>query len=671
MKSKDPIALIESLGKRYKDDITEKYFFGYPMSSLLHAEEKLLSADSSSVAYFSMEYGLAPNIYHGFENAILAAPKPDRHQNMFSNLRNIDYFVPLQVEKRADLPIYSGGLGILAGDTVKSSADLGVSMVAVGILWNQGYFKQNLWWRYGQFPEPVEWNTEHFPGLVPLKTRITIPLLHETVQLKLWKYYMYSRDKKHVVPLVLLDTNIPENSEKIRSLTAQLYRSDDAWLKVMQRIVLGVGGIQALKALDYKVDCYHLNEGHAAFAFVEMAQGLNEEQIKALESQFVYTCHTPVIAGHDRFDLELGAQILQQPAMDILRRYALEHPGSSTVNLTQLCIGVCSRVNAVSQKHGEVMRLQFPAYAQKIQAITNGVHNATWISDAIANALEKFDKQIGPWRENPTRLKDVAKLKDNKGFREAIWDAHQENKRALCQRFEKWRIKEDILTVTWARRLAGYKRPTMILHDLERLLEVAHSIGGLQIFMAGKAHPNDTVGFGYVNEILNQIDALEPHKDILRIVMLDNYDTFWGKTLASSVDIWLNNPLPPFEASGTSGMKAIANGVLQLSTLDGWVVEAADAEIGKIFGYRAKQGEVGNEEDFRMDADAKSLYKALEEMGIAYRAAHAMSAGEPSNAWVTQMIHCIEQSGFFNTHRMVEEYRSKIWTLKHTHHEIV
>ncbi len=668
-KTKDCLSDIESLNKRYKEDITEKAFFGYPLASLLHAEDKLLAKDSPSVAYLSMEYGLAPNIYLGYEKAKMVAPKQDWQHDLFSNLRDIDYYVPLHVEKRPDMPIYSGGLGVLAGDTVKSAADLGISMVAIGILWHQGYFKQNLWFQYGQVPEPVQWDPEHFPGLVPLKTRVKIDLLQDVVHLKLWKYYVYSRDKSHVVPLILLDSNLPENTHKVSRLTAQLYRSDDAWLKILQRVVLGIGGIQALEALGYNIGCYHLNEGHAAFAFVEKAKGIAaEDQLKALQSQFVYTCHTPVVAGHDRFDLDLAAQVLPGEYMDVLRHHAVEPQQPQSINLTHLAMTVCTRVNAVSQKHGEVMRLQFPQFNEKIQAVTNGVHHSTWMSEPIAALLEEFSKQIGPWREDPTCLKEVTKLKSDGKFREGLWNAHRINKEALCKIFQNWKFREDVLTVCWARRLAGYKRPNMILHDLDRLLKIAKDIGGLQIILSGKAHPNDRVGVGFVNELLNRIDALEGQKDLLRVLMLDNYDTFLGKLLASSVDIWLNNPLPPFEASGTSGMKAIANGVVQLSTLDGWVVEAANHGIGKIFGYKPKPGEIGNEQDFKMDEDAAALYTALDKLSKLYLAARSTGPENPENAWVDMMIHCIAQAGFFNTHRMVREYQSKIWTLPKDHH---
>jgi glycogen phosphorylase len=209
--------------------------------------------------------------------------------------------------------------------------------------------------------------------------------------------------------------------------------------------------------------------------------------------------------------------------------------------------------------------------------------------------------------------------------------------------------------------LAGYKRPHLILHDLKSLLTVAERCGGMQIVLAGKAHPNDRIGFEFVKEILDRIDELENHKDLIRVIMLENFDTFWGKLLSTSVDIWLNNPLPPFEASGTSGMKAILNGVPQLTTLDGWVVEAAHQDIGRTFGYSPKGGEIGNEGDWKMDDDAKALYQTLEEMGTLYRDSAAKGPGDQKNAWVTMMIHCVAQAHHFNTHRMLKDYQSNIW----------
>ena len=289
------------------------------------------------------------------------------------------------------------------------------------------------------------------------------------------------------------------------------------------------------------------------------------------------------------------------------------------------------------------------------------MHHATWVSDPVARHLDEFSKSIGPWREDPTCLGALSHAKEGKGFREGLWNAHQENKRALCAIFDRWKIREDVLTIAWARRFAGYKRPDMILHNIPRLLDVAKKVGELQIFLAGKAHPNDKIGFAAVNEILNRIDELEKHKGLVRVIMLDNYDTYWAKLLASSVDIWLNNPLPPFEASGTSGMKAIANGVLQVSTLDGWVVEAADQGIGKIFGYRPKKGEIGDEHDLRMQEDTRALYDTLEEIGKIYADSRNAGSGDPKNQWVNMMIQCLAQSGFFNTHRMVREYQTKVW----------
>jgi starch phosphorylase len=254
-------------------------------------------------------------------------------------------------------------------------------------------------------------------------------------------------------------------------------------------------------------------------------------------------------------------------------------------------------------------------------------------------------------------------LKTDPAFREGLWRAHQANKQALADFLKFWYIDDRAFTLAWARRFAPYKRPTLILQDVNRLLEIARSIGPLQIIIAGKAHPADTPASIHMDQMMEKISTLSGDRKLIRICFLENYDTYFAKLLVSSVDVWLNNPLPPFEASGTSGMKAILNGVVQLSTLDGWVVEAADQGIGRIFGYAPPPGQVGNEAELRLEEDSKALYRALEELaGIYY--ATASGKTDPANSeWLEMMINCLSASGYFNTHRMVSEYNQKIWAV--------
>ena len=646
----------------YSKDITAEKFFGFPIKSIVDAEKRLLSPEEPSVAYLSMEYGLGTSIYNSFlstkpvsESNIL--PK----QNIFSNMRIKDYYFTFKVDHRImELPIYSGGLGVLAGDTLKSSADLNISLAAVGILWRKGYFKQNFWFKDGQVPEELNWDPYSYPGLIPLDTVIKIPLKDNDLSLRLWKYYVYSFDKKHVIPLILLDSDVDGNKPEFRRLTDQLYRSDNSYIKIMQRAILGIGGIKALEALGCSIRKYHLNEGHAALALVQKADALKKDDLTALEKDFIYTCHTPVAAGHDRFPLKELEKILPEENIDFIKKNGLE--GENTANFTMLLMNCCDHVNAVAKKHGEVTRLLFPQHADKIQSITNGVHIPTWISDEFAGLLKKHGNDIGDCAACRPEFLNLGKLRENQEFRLDLWKAHQANKRRLQSIFENWNIKENVFTICWARRIAAYKRPSLIFQDPRRLVDIAKKTGPIQIIITGKAHPNDNLVGTFINNIMNTIDSLGPQNSILRIIMLENYDIFFGKILSNSVDVWLNNPLPPFEASGTSGMKAILNGVVQLSTLDGWVVEAADGDIGEIFGYQHKSGEpVGSELDLRLDSDSVELYNALERLVKLYYETNQNGTVNAGSKWIDIMINCIMQSHYFNTCRMVKEYHDKMW----------
>jgi len=368
---------------------------------------------------------------------------------------------------------------------------------------------------------------------------------------------------------------------------------------------------------------------------------------------FAYTCHTPVEAGHDRFDLQELQHTLGAEATEIIKRFGRDEKHPNQGNLTLLAMSTSEHANAVAQKHGEVTRLQFPNYREKIQSITNGVHTHTWISQSVRDLLNKHKDVLGEWENYPNLLAHVQNLKSDQKFRQDLWQAHHENKKILAKFLESWYFDEQAFTIAWARRLAPYKRPGLLLRDTNRLLDIAKRLGPIQIIIAGKAHPADVPASIHMDEMMEKITMLNGERKSLRICFLENYDTYFAKMLTSSVDVWLNNPLPPFEASGTSGMKAIVNGVLQLSTLDGWVVEAADMKIGKIFGYVPPPGKIGDENDLKMDEDAEALYKSLEELIPLYN--------KKDPAWIDMMINCLAASSFFNTQRMVAEYREKIW----------
>ncbi|MDI6731322.1 MAG: alpha-glucan family phosphorylase [Candidatus Margulisbacteria bacterium] len=648
--------------EKYLNDISASEYYGFPLQPIIDAEQVLLSMDKKSAAYFSMEYGLAPSVYHTFKtaNPINKNNVLSEHE-VFSNMKDMDYYHVLPVKKILDLPIYSGGLGVLAGDTLKSTADLQLSLAAIGILWNKGYFHQKFWFKAGgQVPEALAWDPNSYPGLVPLKPKVNITLSGQKLYLRLWKYYVYSNNLKHALPLILLDANLPENPEFFRDLTDQLYKSTNNWIKIAQRMILGIGGIKALEALGYSINQYHLNEGHAALAITEKAK---KEPIEELKKIFAFTCHTPVEAGHDRFDLQELEAALEKENTEIVKKFGRDERHPHIANFTMLALNTCEKVNGVAQKHGEVMRLQFPKYQEQIKSITNGVHTFTWISQPIRELLHKYKPQIGDFENDPTLLKNVQNLKSNIKFREDLWSAHLQNKKGLSEFLKFWFFHEKVFTLAWARRLALYKRPGMLLQDVNRLLDIAQKVGPLQIIIAGKAHPADTPASLHMDEILEKITTLSGERKFIRICFLENYDTYFAKILTSSVDVWLNNPLPPFEASGTSGMKAIVNGVVQFSTLDGWVVEAADKNIGKIFGYVPKPNEIGGENNLRLEEDAQELYKGLEELALQYYLTLVGKQTITESQWIDMMVNCISESGYFNTHRMVAEYNTNIWGL--------
>ncbi|MFH1692440.1 MAG: alpha-glucan family phosphorylase [Candidatus Omnitrophota bacterium] len=653
---------IKDYEKCYAADIHDDLYFGFPLEPVIAAEKGLLSAEKKPIAYFSMEFGMATSVYNTFSTEKPVKPANKLSENeVFSNDRVRDFLFSLQIDSVLDLPIYSGGLGVLAGDTVKTASDLNMPFVAVGILWNEGYFRQRFWFKFGQLPDKTRWDPTTFPGLIPLENKIKLELKNRDIYLRLWKYYCYSFRKDFAVPLILLDSNLPENDEAARKLTDQLYRSNDLDGRLLQRLVLGMGGMKALEELGYPIRHYHLNEGHAAFAFVEKVRGYDEARIEKAKSYFAYTCHTPVPAGHDRFSLFDLERILKPEDVDVVQKFGVEDAGRGIVNLTILAMNTSSSVNAVSKKHGEVMRLQFPAYADRIKAITNGIHVPTWISESIKKVLDSNSAVIGDYRSDATLLGNVAKLRNEPEFRQAIWEAHQENKKRLARLLYNWNVQPDVFTLCWARRIAAYKRPGLIFQDLEKLRELSEKIGPIQILFAGKAHPNDNLAFTYINDIMSVIDRAGSSDGRLKIIMLENYDIYIAKLLTSGVDVWLNNPLPPYEASGTSGMKAITNGVLQLTTVDGWVVEALDSGIGKFFGFKDRGDVFTDELILRLDEDSRELYGALEDMMRLYYDTIQKGALNFDSRWIDMIINCIIQAGYFNTFRMLGEYRKIAW----------
>jgi starch phosphorylase len=577
--------------------------------------------------------------------------------------RTVAYF-SMEIALEAGLPTYSGGLGVLAGDTIRSAADLKVPMVAVTLLHRKGYFYQRLDTSGWQTEEPAEWVVGDF--LQEQSPRVTVKLEGRPVQIRAWKYEVKGVSGA-TVPVYLLDCDLPENTEWDRKLTHYLY-GGDSWYRLCQETVLGIGGVRMLRALGYNsLTRFHMNEGHAGLLTVELlyerarkAQRplIDAEDIEAVRKQCIFTTHTPVPAGHDQFPVDMVRRLMGEAEfrLDVsnvlvasLRNHvfrradgngAVEGPlrSGDMLNMTYLALNLSHYVNGVAKKHAEVSRHMFAEY--QVDAITNGVHAATWTSPAF-QAL--FDHHIPGWREDNFSLRYALGIASAE-----VSQAHCTAKRELVQyvnRETNAGLDADVLTLGFARRAATYKRADLLFRDLDRLRGIAAKAGRLQIIYAGKAHPRDQEGKQLIQRIFQARDAL---KADIHICYLANYDMDLARRLVAGVDVWLNTPEPPMEASGTSGMKAALNGVPSLSVLDGWWIEGCiEGVTGWALGERCDL--TANPGD-RAGCDAASLYDKLERVVIPlfYR---------DRERFLDVMRHAIALNGsFFNTQRMVLQY---------------
>ncbi len=536
------------------------------------------------------------------------------------------------------LPTYSGGLGVLAGDTLRSGADLGVPMIGVTLLHRKGYFVQKLDPQGNQTETPAVWDPASL--LEPMEPTVTVEIEGRRVEIRAWRFLVRGSGG-HEVPVYLLDTALPSNSAFDQTITDTLYGGDFHY-RLCQEVVLGMGGAAMLRALGYEGDIiHHINEGHASLltlCLLERRLGtrgaweMNDADIDAVRRQTVFTTHTPVPAGHDKFLPELARQVLGQARMDVLERARALDGG--TLNMTHLALRFARYVNAVAMRHQDVSREMFPGVP--IDAVTNGVHAVTWTSESF-RAL--FDRYIPEWRHDNLYLRYAGKIPLDE-----IREAHRESKRALFAEIERRTsstFDPAVMTIGFARRSTPYKRADLIFTDLDRLKAVTRHVGALQIVFAGKAHPRDDFGKGLIKRIFEASAALGT---ALRVVYLENYDMRLGHMLTSGVDLWLNNPLRPLEASGTSGMKAALNGVPSASVLDGWWIEG---HIEGVTGWS-----IGRDDPLPQDpsSDVFDLYAKLEQRIL------PLYYGMPY-AWAEMMRHAIAINGScFNTQRMLMQY---------------
>jgi glycogen phosphorylase len=579
--------------------------------------------------------------------------------------RFVAYF-SMEIALENNMPSYSGGLGVLAGDTIRAAADIRLPMVAVSLLYRKGFFTQRLSEEGSQTEEPVSWDVEKF--LEEEAPRVSVTLENRRVELRAWRYTAKGV-RGYEVPIYFLDADLPVNDPRDRELTGSLY-GGDPYYRLSQEVLLGIGGVRMLRALGHtELMRYHMNEGHAALLTMELLDEetkragrttVKSEDIERVRSKCVFTTHTPVPAGHDKFPVEFMTRLFP----DHIRFFDSKDSSSSnliknvlqveqnftdfqeaakrgaSLNMTYLALSLSNYVNGVAKLHGEVSRKMFPNVP--IEAITNGVHAATWTSAAFRDL---FDRYIPSWREDNYSLRGALGLPP-----EEVWAAHLLSKHELLEAVRKktgMKMDPEAFTIGFARRATGYKRADLILSDLDRLRQIAKRVGTFQIIFAGKAHPRDGGGKDIIKRIFKAKKAL---KKAVSIVFLDDYNMDLGGYLTSGGDLWLNTPQYPLEASGTSGMKAALNGVPSLSILDGWWVEG---HIEGITGWsigEPHRGEPSHESEADNAADAENLYSKLESVILPMYY-------ENRHRWLEVMQHAIAINGsFFNTQRMVQQY---------------
>ena len=561
-----------------------------------------------------------------------ASTKPFSYETLPSS--GLVAYFSMEIAINPGMHTYSGGLGVLAGDTLRSAADLGVPLIAFTLVHRKGYFQQRLDERGMQSEEIQPWNPADF--CIEEKVRVTVSVEDRIVTVRCWRYDLVGRFG-HVVPIYLLDTDLDGNTGWDRGLTDHLYGGDTNY-RLEQEIVLGMGGARMASALGHKVNVHHMNEGHAALLTLALLErqlgggplnGATEIDIEHVRNQCVFTTHTPVPAGHDRFSTEQAIRILGGDRTARLERMGCFR--DEMLNMTLLALRFSRYANGVSMQHAKVSRALFPEFA--LDSITNGVHAPTWVSEPIQKML---DANFSPWRRDNLYMRNAIDITE-----EEILSVHAQNKAALLAEVAQrtgQAFDPKVLTLGFARRAATYKRATLMFADTARLAEIATNAGGLQIIYAGKAHPQDEPGKALIQQVV--ADAARLSNDMLRVVYLENYDWKLGAMLTAGVDVWVNTPRRPYEASGTSGMKAALNGVPSLSILDGWWIE------GCIEGFTGWAIEDGADDA----AEADSLYRKLETAVVPlYR--------DAPEKWARLMRATLAFNGsYFNTNRMVKQY---------------
>tara|TARA_Y100001970_G_scaffold293598_1_gene441485 strand:+ start:1664 stop:3319 length:1656 start_codon:yes stop_codon:yes gene_type:complete len=545
------------------------------------------------------------------------------------NKTKIAYF-SAEIGISSSLPTYSGGLGVLAGDHIKASADIELPMVAVTLLYKEGYFKQEIDSR-GKQRESYP-NFKYQDKLRLLPNKILVNLRGRDVLVRCHEY-LHKGLTGHVVPIYFLDVDFDDNHKEDRNITQRLYSGDNSH-RILQEAILGIGGTMLLENIGYdNINTFHMNEGHCSFLTLELLKRFNNDHEK-VKSMCHFTTHTPVEAGHDQFSISRCREILD----DILP-YELDLPSwkeKDRLHMTELGLYYSRSANGVSSLHGDIAQNQFPDFT--ISHITNGVYHPHWISKPFRRL---FDDKVPNWKVDPSLLLNMDLFADDE-----LYQTHQEQKESLIDyaNLKTDRdLSSDMLTIGFARRAAEYKRARLIFLDLDRLLEIAK--GKIQIIFAGKAHPNDENGKQIIEDIVSSSTKLI---GAIEVVYLENYEMKLGQLITSGVDVWLNTPLRPNEASGTSGMKAALNGIPNLSILDGWWAEGCVHEEN---GWAIGESESKSDED-----DADSLYHLLEHSVIP-------TFYNDKEKWSNIIRSSIHKGVEYTAYRMIQEYCNKFYSI--------
>lgn len=549
----------------------------------------------------------------------------------------VAYF-SMEIALAAGVPTFSGGLGVLAGDTLRSGADLGLPMVGVTLLYRQGYFRQRIGVDGHQVEQPAQWSPEE--SLDHLEAEASVAIEGREVRIGCWRYCIQGIGG-HIVPVYLLDSDLPENAEPDRELTAALYGGDDRY-RLCQEAILGIAGKRILAESGHgDTEVYHMNEGHSSLLGLSLLEDaiarrggkrVTRADLLAVRKRCVFTTHTPVPAGHDRFHRSLVERVLGQARADLLASARILD--GDTLNMTKLALESSYYVNGVARIHQHVSQRMFPKYW--IRAVTNGVHAATWAAPPLR---ELFDRHIPEWRFDNFYLRYASDIPADE-----LEQAHLQAKRLLLAAVQEQTgeiLDETVFTIGFARRATPYKRGHLLFRKPNRLRWISRRVGPFQLIFGGKAHPRDEGGKRMIRLIHEAAQELE---GAVKIVYIENYELAWGRLLTSGADVWLNAPEKTREASGTSGMKAALNGVPSLSVLDGWWLEG---HVEGVTGWSAASYRGAPDDEASV---AHGLYDKLERviLPLFY---------ERSSRYAAVRRSAIALNGsFFNTQRMVSQY---------------